>query len=458
MDQRFIAGDVSVGVVEALEIVQVEHRHAQCIALAVDPGEFPIEDIVQAAPVQAAGELIFAYQFAHLFQLRFEFVDPAFGQVHFAPGLIHFIARAQGFGLRGAGFDHDVVENLVELLDVRGQADLLGILIDLFVILAGAGRHRTESVNEGQHHAFYRDLGFRQAVLQQPLLVDDFLQAGRGVAQGQVGDGAGQHRLHVADLAMQPAVFFYQFGDVFQQQAKQLQQQLLLFGQVAAFQVEFEAEFFQPRQHVVQGGFATRFLGGGGQCFGIGDQFGRIEQQGRQAVAQGARQHVAQQPHLGIGVGRRRLGCQHGDAIGRPRRCGRRLDCGLRRQVRAAQGVQDGAVVGPVARLQGAFQLLAERCDRRRHGDQQPRKICHDGFGARFRCDADDLVVDVTIIVRRRCDARSRQTAEGLARDFGRILWRWRCLVTHGDLQLSGSWQIEHARYSGITLPAPGCS
>ena len=143
-------------------------------------------------------------------------MDAVFGILHFLACLDHFIARAQCLGLGSPGLAHDIIEDMIQLLDVLRQTDLAGVLIDLFVIVTSADSHRTKPVDEGHHHALDADLRLRQAVLQQALLVDDFLQACGRVFQCQVGDRAIQHLLHRLDLSAQPAIVFQQFADVFQ--------------------------------------------------------------------------------------------------------------------------------------------------------------------------------------------------------------------------------------------------
>ncbi|MNH46870.1 hypothetical protein D3C79_1098430 [compost metagenome] len=62
---------MAVGVVQALEVIQVQHGDAQRRAAAVGAGRLALEHVVQATAVQAACQLVFPHQFAHMLELRF---------------------------------------------------------------------------------------------------------------------------------------------------------------------------------------------------------------------------------------------------------------------------------------------------------------------------------------------------------------------------------------------------
>ena len=202
----------------------------------------------------------------------FQFLDTVFRRLHVLAGGDHFVARTQGLGLGELGVVHDVFKYPVQLGDALGLADLVRVAADLLVIAACARGDGAEPVDEGDHHVFHADLGFRQAVLEQALLVNDFLQAACGVEQSRVAERAGDQFLHAGDLPAEPGVVVEQFTDVFEQQPEQAQQQLVFLCHVRCLQFEAKAELLETAADVVQSGFGVclprrcrDFLGFAGQ-------------------------------------------------------------------------------------------------------------------------------------------------------------------------------------------------
>ncbi len=223
MYQYFVAGGMTVGVVQPLEVVEVEHRNAHWWIAPIRTRQLALEHIIQSAPVQTAGKLIFAHQFAHLFQFLFQIVNASFRLLDILPRTDHVVAWTQRFVLREFCLAHHVVEDLVQLTDIFRLADLLRIFVDLLMVVAGSRRYQAQSIDEGDYHVLHRYLRFAQAMLEYALLVDHFFQAACGIFQCSVADRAGQYILHAGDLATQPGVIFQQFADIFQEQFEQAQ-------------------------------------------------------------------------------------------------------------------------------------------------------------------------------------------------------------------------------------------
>ena len=112
-----------MGVVEPFEVVQIEQGDAQRRAAPVGGCDLARQRFVQAAPVQAAGQLVFSHQFAHLHQLRFPRLHARFGFLHFLARVDHLVACLERIVLRGAGFSHDVVEHRIQIADIGRGAD-----------------------------------------------------------------------------------------------------------------------------------------------------------------------------------------------------------------------------------------------------------------------------------------------------------------------------------------------
>nr|GEU28498.1 hypothetical protein [Tanacetum cinerariifolium] len=413
-----VAGDVAVRVVELFEVVQVQHGNAQRRAAAVGPRGFAFEHVVQAAPVERTGQLVFAYQFAQVLELGFQGVDAAFRVLHFLARQHHLVARLQGLGLHGAGFLEHFVENAVELGDIVGLADLVRVTADLLVEVAGRRGHRAQAIDKGHHHVLDGELDVRQAVLELALLINDFLQAARGFFQRADIERAGDQALHGFDLAAQPAVVVKQLADVFQQQLEQAQQQFLLLAAVGAAHLDLEAQLLEAQADLGQRFLAVRFARGRAQRFGLGRHGRRAGQQRRHREGERAAQQFAQCAALLI------LGAGHFDA-------GLSADKVFFDQLR-----QHARIAVPVARLDGAVETaaevgqvagvfgqaggeLAQHRLRARIDGAERRRSC--GGSGRL-ADAGDLVVNLAIGLGRGRDAAQRQALERLAGDLGRIL------------------------------------
>src|SRR5471032_2074927 len=376
------------------------------------------EHVVQAAAVEAACQLVFAHQFAQMLQLGFQRVDAVLGVLHFLARQHHLVARLERLALHQPGFLEHFVEDVVELGDIVGLADLFRIAADLLVEVAGGGGHLAEAVDEGHHHVLDGQLDVRQAVLELALLVDHLLQAARGVLQRAHVQRAGDQVLHRLDLAAQPAVVVEQLADVLQQQLEQAQQQLLLLARVAAFEFDLVAQLLEPHGDLGQRLLAVGQLGRRAQRFGLGHQRRRARQQRRDRERQRAAEQLAQLAAL-LAVRR-----------------GGRLDAAFFDEMLVDQLRQRARVAVPVARLDGAVEAAAELGQVARRVGQARGEVGQHGFraavggfgGADLRVrrrrvdDAGDLVINGAVGFRRRRDAPGRQTTEGFARDIGRVL------------------------------------
>jgi len=356
-----------------------------------------------------------------MLELRFQGMDALFRVLYFLARQHHVVACAQGFVLHHARFAQDFVENAVEFADIFRLADLFRIATDLFVEVARAGRHLAQAVDEGHHHVLDRQLDVGQTVLELALLVDDFLQAARGVFQRALVERTGDQVLHGVDLAAQPAVVVQQLADVVQQQLEQAQQQFLLLGRVAAFQFDLVAQLLQAQGRFVQRVFRMRLLDGGAQGFGFFHQRGRARQQGGDGKAQGAAEQLAQGTRL-FAV---RQGRQFDAAaflhlfLGQLRQGARiavpvaRFQCPLEAPAKVAQFARRFAHLGSELR-QHVFRAALRRCAGRQHGCRRRRAV------GRF-ADAGDFIVDVAVGAGRGGDAARRQAAKCFAGDIGRI-------------------------------------
>ena len=410
MAQGVVAREVAIGVVELLEIVQVEQGHAQRRAAAVGARAFALEHVVQAATVEAARQLVFAHQFAHVLQLRFQILDARLRFLHFLVRGQHAVARRHRLGLHELRLAQHFFQHLVEFLDVAGTADALGKAADLFVEIARRRRHGTEAVDERHHHVLDGRLDVRDAVFQLPLLVDDVLQAARRVFQRAVVERAGDQVLHGGDLAAHPAVVVQQFGHVFQQQFEEAQQQFLLLGRVAALQFDLVAQVLQACRDFLQRFLAVRGLDRGAQRFRFAGQVRRARKQRRDGERQRAAEQVAQQLRFAVLRAQRHGGVR------------------VAAQVFLGQLRQRAGIAVPVALLDGAVEAGAELGQfARRVGQlvgESGQHVFRAGVKRRDRrqdVDAGDLVIDLAVGVRRRRDAPRGETAERFACDFRRV-------------------------------------
>ncbi len=210
--QGAIASLVAKGIVEALEVIQVKQCDAQRRIATVGTRRFPAEDVIQAATVEAARQLVFARQFAHFTQLRFQFSDALLGFLGFLLGGQHAVAGRQRFALQRTRLYQNFIEHMADIGDILRMTDTFGKTAHLLLEIVGTGGHAAQAVDKGAHHVLDGDLDVRQAVLELPLLVDHFLQAARGFLQLTRIDRAGNDALHGVDLAADPAVVIEQLA------------------------------------------------------------------------------------------------------------------------------------------------------------------------------------------------------------------------------------------------------
>ena len=202
MYQRFVTRPMAMCVIELFEIIHIQQCDTQRRAATFCARLFAFENVIQSAPVEAAGQLVFARKFTHLDKLGFQLVDFGFGVLHFPARCQHFIACIQRFCLHRARIAHDVVEYRTEFVDIACLGDFPRVGVHFFMVIAGADGDCVQTINEDRDHVLHRDLGFCQAVFQRALFVDDFLEAARGVFQRMAIDRAGDDVLHHVDLAV----------------------------------------------------------------------------------------------------------------------------------------------------------------------------------------------------------------------------------------------------------------
>ncbi len=179
-------------------------------------------------------------------------MDARFGVVDLALGLDQFVARAQGLCLHSGGVGQDVLQQPPQLGDAAGAANGLRIAGDAVVVLAGAGGHAVEAIDEGHHHVAHGVLGFGDALLEQALLVHHLAQAAAGLFQGVLVQRPGDQLADRADLPLQPAAVVEQLAHVFQQQVEQAEQQVLLLMTVFGAQADLVAELAHALLEVLQ--------------------------------------------------------------------------------------------------------------------------------------------------------------------------------------------------------------
>ena len=183
MDQRFVAGLVAALVVQRLEVVDVEHCDAEWGAVAVGARGLAREFVVQPAPVEAAGERVFAHQGAHLGELGFQFLDAAFGAQGGVAFLDQLLVGAHAVRLRRAGFFQQAFEDVVQFHHIFGVADAFDVGGDFPLVFVVCRHGIAHAANEGGHGGFQRGGGLAQAMLDHALLVDDFLEPFFGFLQ-----------------------------------------------------------------------------------------------------------------------------------------------------------------------------------------------------------------------------------------------------------------------------------
>ena len=356
-----------------------------------------------------------------MLELGFQCVDALFRILHFLARQHHLVACAQCFVLHHARFAQDFVQNAVQFADVFRLADLFRITADLFMEVARAGRHLPQAVDEGHHHVLDRQLDVGQAVLELALLVDDFLQAARGVFQRALVERAGDQVLYGIDLAAQPAIIVEQLVDVIEQQLEQAQQQFLLLGRIAAFEFDLVAQLLQAQGRFVQRLFRMRQLDGRAQRFSFFHQRGRARQQGGHGKAQGAAEQFTQGACLfAIRQGRQFDAAAFLDLFFRQLRQRARIavpvarfQCTLEAPAKVAQFAGRFAHLGGKLR-QDVFRAAVYRGAGGQHRGRRTWRL--------FRfADAGNFIVDVAVGAWRRGDAARGQAAKRLAGDIGRI-------------------------------------
>jgi len=231
--QCLVARVVAVGVVQTLEIVDVQQGDRQRCVATVGACAFLLADFFQATAVQRAGELIVPHQPASLVQLMLQLCDTQFGSARVFARRGQLVARLLRLLLDRSRLAHDLAQQRPDGVDVLGLGDALGETADAVVVAAGALGKARELVHEAGQHLAQVALGFDQVVLELALLVDQALELLLGGVEGaRIGrriDDLAQH----LDLAAQPGVVEHQLVDVAQQQPQQVEQAGANFGVVS---------------------------------------------------------------------------------------------------------------------------------------------------------------------------------------------------------------------------------
>jgi hypothetical protein len=92
--QQRIATGMAVRIVGLVEIIQVDHRHAQRRVVARGTRQLALQQFVQAAAVQRLGQWIDARQVTGRAQFLLQLGDALLGTFHFLPRVGQVIARA----------------------------------------------------------------------------------------------------------------------------------------------------------------------------------------------------------------------------------------------------------------------------------------------------------------------------------------------------------------------------
>ncbi len=239
VDQRGVAGFVSQGVVEFLEVVDIQQGNAERRFAPLRTREFVVERFFQAAPVQHAGQLIVTHERAGFVEFVLQFVDALFGGFDLLPGCAQIVARTLGVELDDARGADDFGEHIFQLGDVVGLADFFHALFHLVVVVGRRVRELGEVVDESRQHLLERLLGFDQTVLELALFENDLFQTAFRFVDCPDVDGPRNDLAHHGNLAVEPAVVDNQFADVVDHQLQQLEQAGAQF--FAVFRQELES-------------------------------------------------------------------------------------------------------------------------------------------------------------------------------------------------------------------------
>ncbi len=301
MHQRLVAGVVAVGVVELLEIIDVQHGQTHRSFLAPGAADLALQRFFHALAVERAGQSVVANHVAGLFELGVQARHLLFGLVHPGPHFHQFVARTLGGQLHGAGFVHHHVEHVGKLGDVVGLADLVGTDTNPVVVFTGGGGKVGQPVDEVRQHVLQPVLRVAEILLERALLIDQVLEASLDVVDLSQAERLADQIPHHRNLAAHPLIVDNQLADVLDDQLQQVEQGRAQLHLVFGDELQPVAEFLQL------GGKAGDLLGGGGGADVSGQtgrflgQFGGVDQQRAECIVEQLGQQFLQ-----IGIHRRR--------------------------------------------------------------------------------------------------------------------------------------------------------
>ena len=116
MHQSAVAGGVPIGIVDFFKVVDVQHAEGQRHIAPVGACAFAFQQLIQTAPVQAAGQLVFLHLVAHFCQFFLKRCDPRFGIQHFLLRRQHHVVRLPGFALHMQGIGQQRVDDGIDFL------------------------------------------------------------------------------------------------------------------------------------------------------------------------------------------------------------------------------------------------------------------------------------------------------------------------------------------------------
>ncbi|KAG1360497.1 hypothetical protein G6F61_014350 [Rhizopus arrhizus] len=149
---------MAVRVVGLVEVVQIDHCHAQRRVVARSTRQLALQQFFQATAVQCLGERVDAGQIAGRAQFLLQLGDALLGTLYFLPRVGQVVARLRRLLLHLAGVAHHVLQQLVEVGDAARFAQLQRVAADAIVVLAGAGSHAIHALDELAHQPAHRCL------------------------------------------------------------------------------------------------------------------------------------------------------------------------------------------------------------------------------------------------------------------------------------------------------------
>ena len=253
VDERTIAGFVPQGVIEFLEVVDIEQGDAKRRIPALCSGHFSFKCFFKAAPVERAGQLVVTHQRAGLVEFSLQFVDALVGLLDPLFGGAQVITRALGVDLDDPRFADDFSEDAFKLADVVGLADLLDTDFDLVVVVGRRIGKLGEVVDESGQHLFQRLLGVHQAAFELALLEDDLLEAMLGIMDRAQGHRARDNVADNGDLPVQPLIVDHQLSHIVDHELQQFEQAGTQIAAILDQKLQAVGQVLDGRQHLLHG-------------------------------------------------------------------------------------------------------------------------------------------------------------------------------------------------------------